>query len=185
MKRANNLIEELSVIAALNWPPEQKAYFVQREADARMIKCVKMHDVFSPDQLSVIFHTIGYMPKEKECFKNASMLVEIAKWMSLHYDSAIPETKYVEGFVYSCGCLPVEHAFVKVGNKYIDPTFEKALNLDVCNEEYVALIELDAETMNKYQLETGFYGGLYEYDYLLKHIPAQAEKMRALNPHRK
>lgn len=79
------------------------------------------------------------------------------------------------------GLLEIEHAFVKVGDKYIDPTFERALHRDVCKEMYAALIELDPETMAKYQLETGYYGDLYQYDYLCKHRPEIATKMRARN----
>ena len=114
------------------------------------------------------------------CYKNAAELVTLMEqhaWM-------FPEPGiYVEGYAYCYGLLPIEHAFVKVGDKYIDPTFERALHRDVRKEMYASCIELDPETMARYQLETGFYGDLYVYDYMCKNRPELAQQIRARNPH--
>lgn len=180
----NVIIEELKARATLDWNPEQKAYFVKMAEDARPVQCVRMRDVFTPDQLQFIFKTIGYRTHQKQCYKNASDLVNAVEWMATHYDSSVPGVKYVEGFAYSCGLLPIEHAFVKVGEKYIDPTFERALHLDVREEMYASLIELECAEMNRLQAESGFYGELYQYAYLKRFRADLAAKKRALNPHK-
>ena len=179
----NRIIEELRAKASLNWNPEQKAWFEQQANDARVVHCVRMRDAFTPEQLRFLFQTMGYKTQQKMCYKNAAELVERVEWMAQHYDSDVFEIKYVEGFAYCYGLLPIEHAFVKVGDKYIDPTFERALHRDVRNEMYVSCVELDCDTMRNYQLETGFYGELYVYDYMCKHRPELAEQIRARNPH--
>ena len=179
----NRIIDELKAVALLDWAPEQKAFYEQRAADAKPVECVPMHDVFTPEQLKHLFKTFGYTIQPKMCYKNAADLIQIVtRWFFL-LDFYLP-IKYVEGFAYDeYGLSPIEHAFVKIGNKYIDPTFERALHWDVLEEMYVSCIELDPETMTRYQLETGFYGELYQYDYLCKNRPELAVRKRALNPH--
>lgn len=179
----NRIIDELKAVAGLDWNPEQKAFYEQRAADARVVECVPMRDAFTPEQLQFLFKNTGYKTQQKMCYKNAAELVERAEWMAAHFDSGVPEMKYVEGYAYCYGLLPIEHAFVKVGDKYIDPTFERALHRDVRKEMYASCIELDAETMVRYQQETGFYGELYQYDYMCKNRPELAQQIRARNPH--
>jgi len=179
----NRIIEELRARASLAWDAEQKAYYEQIAADARIVQCVPMRDVFTPEQLQFLFHTMGYKAQQKKCYVNASELIEQIEWMGRHFDPSVPEVKYVEGYAYFQAFLPIEHAFVKVGDKYIDPTFEKALHINVTNELYVSCIELGFDTMAKYQSETGFYGELYMYDYMCKNRPEMAARMRARNPH--
>lgn len=179
----NRIIEELRARASLGWNPEQKAWFDQQANDARPVQCVRMRDAFTPEQLQFLFKNTGYKTQQKMCYRNAAELVERAEWMAAHFDSGVPEIKYVEGYAYCYGLLPIEHAFVKVGDLYIDPTFERALHRDVRKEMYASCIELDPETMAKYQMETGFYGELYVYDYMCKNRPELAAQIRARNPH--
>ena len=179
----NRIIDELKAVAGLDWNPEQKAFYEQRAADARPVECVPMRDVFTPEQLQFLFKNTGYKTQQKMCYRNAAELVVRAEWMAAHFDSGVPEIKYVEGYAYCYGLSPIEHAFVKVGDLYVDPTFERALHRDVRKELYAACIELDAETMAKYLLETGYYGELYAYDYMCKHRPELAAQIRARNPH--
>ena len=179
----NQIIEELRAKASLDWNPEQKAWFEQQANDARPVQCVRMRDAFTPEQLQFLFKNTGYKTQQKMCYRNAAYLVECVAWMAGHFDPDVPETKYVEGFAYAYGLLPIEHAFVKVGDLYVDPTFERALHRDVRNELYVSCIELDALTMANYQLETGFYGELYVYDYMKRNRPELAAQIRARNPH--
>lgn len=175
----NVIIEELKARATLDWNPEQKAYFVKMAEDARPVQCVRMRDVFTPEQMR--FLRLNYHARKKECYKNAAELVRL---ISHPLAFLFPEpVRYVEGFAYSCGLLPIEHAFVKVGDKYIDPTFERALKINPDGEQYVSLIELDCRTMAKLQVETGFYGDLYMYDYMKHHNPRLAAQIRARNPH--
>lgn len=179
----NRIIDELWQKASLNWEPTQKHWFEQQAKDARPVECVRMRDVFTPGQLEFLCKTMGYKTQQKQCYRNAAELVERVEWMAAHYDPDVPEIKYVEGFAYAYDLLPIEHAFVKVGDKYIDPTFERALHRDVRREMYASCLELDAETMCQYQSETGYYGELYLYDYLQRFRPELAASMRARNPH--
>ena len=179
----NHIIEELRAKAALDWNPEQKAWFEQQANDARPVQCVRMRDAFTPEQLQFLFKNIGYKTQQKMCYRNAAILVESIEWMAFHFDQSVGEPIYVEGFAYAYGLLPIEHAFVKVGDLYVDPTFERALHRDVRNELYVSCIEMDCATMRHYQLETGYYGELYVYDYMCKNRPELAAQIRARNPH--
>lgn len=182
MMETNYIIDELKAVAGLDWNPEQKAFYEQRAADARPVECVPMRNVFTPEQLRFLFKAAGYKTKQKMCYKNAADLVNlIANPIGVLLFSE--PIWYVEGYAYGCGLLSIEHAFVKYGDKYIDPTFEQALHRDVRKEMYVSCIELEPVTMARYLLETGFYGDLYQYDYLCKNRPELAAKMRALNPH--
>ena len=174
----NHIIEELRAKAALDWNPEQKAWFVQQANDARAVQCVQMRDAFTPEQLQLI-RNWGYKTQQKMCYRNAAELIRLISW-----DSRFTEpVRYVEGFAYAYGLLPIEHAFVKYGDVYIDPTFERALHRDVRKEMYASCIELDPLTMANYQLETGYYGELYVYDYMCKNRPELAAQIRARNPH--
>lgn len=176
----NLIIDELRAVALLDWAPEQKAFYKQRAADAKAVECVPMHDVFTPEQLQFIFKNAGYKAQQKMCYKNAADLVQL---ISHPLAFIFPEpVRYVEGYAYCCELLPIEHAFVKIGEKYIDPTFERALHCDVREEIYVSCIELDPETMTRYQQETGYYGELYQYDYFCKNRPELAERKRSMNP---
>ena len=174
----NHIIDELRAVAALDWNPEQKAYYEQRAADARPVECVRMRDVF--DEHKMLFLRVNYKAQRKMCYRNAAELVAL---MGQHTWMFPEPAVYVEGFAYAYELLPIEHAFVKIGDKYIDPTFERALHRDVRKEMYASCIELDPETMERYQLETGFYGELYVYDYMCKNRPELAQQIRARNPH--
>lgn len=158
--------------------PDQKAYYEQRAKDARPVECVPMRDVFTPEQLRFLRDKLGYRPQQRMCYRNAAELVRLIAGLGALTLTTAP-VRYVEGYAYCYGLLPIEHAFVKIGDKYIDPTFERALHRDVRKEMYVALIELDPQTMAQYQAETGFYGELYQYDYLKRNKPEIAAKMIA------
>lgn len=56
-------------------------------------------------------------------------------------------------------------AFNKVGDAYIDITFEFALHENPSIYEYVTFGEYDAKTIRKAVLETGYYGGIYNWLY--------------------
>ena len=175
----NPIINDLNARASFDWPDEQKAYFVQIAADAKPVDCVRMRDALTPEQMKWV-RLMGYHTHQKRCYRNASDLVRILGKAADEWEMDI---KYVEGFAFSCGLLSIEHAFVKIGDKYIDPTFERALKLDVRCEHYVSCLELDEQTLNRYQFETGYYGELYRYDYALRHRPELAARIRQINPH--
>jgi hypothetical protein len=76
--------------------------------------------------------------------------------------------EYVEGKVLCCG-LSIDHAWVKIGDIYIDPTFEYALGKDVSQEKYAALQEFPLSLVRSYQLKTQVYGDIYR-QWLLEQI---------------
>lgn len=174
----NHIVEELRAKASLDWNPEQKAWFEQQANDARPVQCVRMRDAFTPEQLRLI-RNWGYKTQQKMCYRNATELIRLIA-MDCRFSEPV---RYVEGFAYAYGLLLIEHAFVKYGDVYIDPTFERALRRDVRKEMYASCIELDPLTMANYQLETGYYGELYVYDYMCKNRPELAAQIRARNPH--
>ena len=156
----NPCIQELKAFASLPMAPGQKAFFERRLSDAREVRCCAMEDVFNPAQIRFLRKV--YHPRKKECYKNASDLVELGPFNGF---GKIGEFKYVEGLCCPSGLIPIEHAFVKVGDLYIDPTFEMALKEDVSRNYYVSLIEIDWEDLAQIQAETGFYGEIYRYRY--------------------
>ena len=178
----NVIIQELRARASLGWKPEQQSWFEQQANDALPVQCVRMRDAFTPEQLQFLFKKLGYKTQQKMCYRNAAELVRLIGGLGAFTLTTAP-VRYVEGYAYCYGLLPIEHAFVKVGDLYVDPTFERALHRDVRKEIYASCIELDFETMARYQLETGFYGELYVYDYMCKNRPELAAQIRARNPH--
>ena len=60
-----------------------------------------------------------------------------------------------------CGAFGIEHAWNKVGDKYVDITMELALGRDVNEEEYMSLGEYDEETITRITNKTEFYGNIY------------------------
>ena len=171
----NIIIEYLEAYTKLGWnDPSQKSFLEQQAKDARPVQCVRMRDVFNPAQMEFLRGV--YRTKQKECFKNSSKLVNLlASW------SSIQPVRYVEGFAYHPGLMPIDHAFVKIGDKYIDPTFERALHLDVRKELYVSVFECDFYTMVDYMLKLGTYGPLYEFAWCLSNDPERASRMERYN----
>lgn len=80
----NRIIEELRARASLDWNPEQKAWFEQQANDARVVECVRMRDVFTPEQLQFLFKNTGYKTQQKMCYKNAAELVEQVRARNPH-----------------------------------------------------------------------------------------------------
>jgi hypothetical protein len=170
----NPIIEQLKGMTQLKWGREQQSYYEQIVKDCRPVQCERMRDVLTAKQLEFIKGF--YHAQQKQCYRNAAELVflmERADWL-------FPEpVRYIEGYAYYL--FPIEHAFVKYGDRYIDPTFERACHLDVRKELYASLIELEPDMLRRYLLETGHYGNLYQYDYWLKHEPIRAAAIRKMN----
>ena len=166
------IIEELRQMALWKLPAEQHNYYSQVAEDAIAVECVPMASVFTPEQLAII-KKARYKPKQHQCYKNSSELVAICS------TNRIPNVYYCEGFVLSNNIVRIEHAFVKVGDKYIDPTFEKCLKVDVTGCTYATIMEIDNREMWDLQLESGYYGELYRYRYIKRTHPEWANKLRA------
>lgn len=64
--------------------------------------------------------------------------------------------------------FPIDHAFNKVGDYYIDITFELVLKEDVSKTNYVVFGEYDNNQVLEVGDETGVWGGCYNYFWMKK-----------------
>lgn len=145
------IIKEIEMMLQLPLNERQKAYFIDLFNAANPVKIVPATDVLEDYELDYIRHVIK--PKPKECYRNSHLLCE-----------AFPERiLYCEGKVNVP--IPIDHAFNKVGDAYIDITFEFALHENPSIYEYVTFGEYDAKTIRKAVLETGYYGEIYKWLY--------------------
>lgn len=145
------IIKEIEMMLELPMHERQKAYFQDLLNAAKPVKIVPAADVLEDYELDYIRHVIK--PKPNECYRNSHLLCE-----------AFPERiLYCEGKTNVP--IPIDHAFNKVGDAYIDITFEFALHETPSIYEYVTFGEYDAKTIRKAVLETGYYGEIYKWLY--------------------
>lgn len=154
MEKTNPIIEELQALTRLGFVGKQKAYFERMFADAKPVRCVSVREVFTLDEILRIKTIIN--PKQGHCYRNAVLLADL-----------FPErVSYVEGFGY-VDYWKIEHAFNRVGEKYIDITWEMALKMDVTEVPYVTLIEATRdEVIQDVQAHGNVTGDYYLHQYL-------------------
>ena len=147
----SEIIKEIEMMLELPLHEKQKEYLQGLLKAAKPVKVVRAADVLEDYELEYIRHVIK--PKPKECHRNSHLLCE-----------AFPERiLYCEGKTNVP--IPIDHAFNKVGDTYIDITFEFALHENPSIYEYVTFGEYDAKTIRKVVLETGYYGEIYKWLY--------------------
>lgn len=147
-QKENVLIKELQTIAGMV-SGSQAEFYNQMLKDAKPIKVSKLAEVYSVMEIAKI--KTFFNPQPKLCYKNATLF-------ALYF----PGVEYVEGKM-TCGRkFGIEHAWNKVGDKYIDITMELALERDPSEEEYLVLGEYDAETLSKAYSDRGYYGEIYQ-----------------------
>ena len=147
----SEIIKEIEMILKLPLHDRQKIYYQELLKAAKPVKVVRAADVLEDYELEYIQHVLK--PKPKECYRNAHLLCE-----------AFPDRfQYCEGKANVP--IPIDHAFNKVGDVYIDITFEFALNENPSIYEYVSFGEYDAKTIRKAVLQTGYYGQVYRWLY--------------------
>lgn len=146
--KENSLIAELRNIAQFLGKGKQAEFYRQMLKDAKPIKVVRLSEVFTETQIAAIKRCVK--PKAKECFRNATLFAQ-----------NFPDVKYVEGRMTICGALGIEHAWNKIGDKYVDITMELVLERDPTKEEYITLGEYDRETVCNICIESGWYGNIY------------------------
>lgn len=113
--KENSLIVELRTFAKLIGEEGRQAEFYrQMLRDAKPIEVVRLSEVFTDTEIKAIKRFVN--PKVKECYRNATLFSHI-----------YPEVKYVEGKMTCCGAFGIEHAWNKVGDKYVDITMELVL----------------------------------------------------------
>lgn len=149
----SKIIKELCQLAEII-NGKAKKYYESMIADATPIRIAPLSEVFDEETINLIKTQIN--PESKLCFKNATMLCTL-----------FPDrVKYVEGRFTVCGLFSTEHAWNKVGDKYIDITMEIALGRNPAEEEYIALGEYEESEILPYLFESKVYGGIYEQKFL-------------------
>lgn len=153
----SEIIQEIKSILGLPLHKKQKAYYEELLKVAKPVKIVRASDVLEDYELEYIQHVIK--PKQRRCYKNAHLLCE-----------AFPDRiMYCEGKANVP--FTIDHAFNKVGDAYIDITFEFAFNEDPSIYEYVSFGEYNAETIRRVTNKTGYYGEIYKHLYCEKTTP--------------
>jgi hypothetical protein len=145
--KESKLVIELKTVATI-MSGRQREFYDQMIKDAKDCKVVPLSEALSKKDIQQIKSIIK--PQPKMCYKNAHLLTKI-----------IPGAVYVEGKVTCLGAFGIEHAWNKIGDKYVDITMELALGRDVNEEEYMSLGEYDEETITRITNKTEFYGNIY------------------------
>lgn len=147
------IIEEMRAFMRLDLNPRQKQYFADTIAVAKRVDIVRAADVFNDYELEIIRDILK--PQPQQCYRNAHLLCQL-----------FPErVRYCEGKTFAF--IPIEHAFNRVGDKYVDITFEFALQYaELLEHEYVVFGEYDLRTLERITRETGYYGDIYRNIYI-------------------
>lgn len=152
-KTKNPIIRELKELSKIG-NERQRAYIEQVLKDAKPIKCVPLDEVFTPAEIRTIKKVLR--PKKRQCYRNSALMTELFP----------DKCKYVEGYGWN-GIFKVEHAFNRVGDKYIDITYELVLRVDVSELPYVALIEAERdEIISDIQAHDNITGDYYLHTFL-------------------
>ena len=75
---------------------------------------------------------------------------------------------YCEGFMSTFG-IPIEHAFNKVGDVYVDITKELALKESPSDTEYIVLGEYNSIDALQAMAVEGYYGNVYRQMFIDSH----------------
>lgn len=73
--------------------------------------------------------------------------------------------EYVEGYYGVMGVLGTEHAWNRIGDKYIDITAELVLEKNIADEHYVQLMTMGADEVIDMVLEEDCYTWLFGVKY--------------------
>lgn len=130
-------------------------------SDIKEVICKPIKEVLNDEEWGLLEQGTIMSLQMKECYSNSLHIVEAS--------SAIrDDVRYVEGYSLVVNVLPILHAWVKVGEDYIDPTFELVLKKDVTKETYGALGEYTYDYALSRMAEWGTYGNVYMQDNLRK-----------------
>lgn len=148
----NRVIAELKTMSSL-LSGKQKEIYQEMIADAEDVKIVPIRKVFSDEEINLVKRIVK--PQRHECYKNAFQLTTLFP----------NKVEYCEGKVTVGKILSIDHAWNKVGDKYVDITLELALEYDMnlLEEDYAMLGKWDSEELLSIALDMKVYGGVYEY----------------------
>lgn len=151
--KKNVIVEQTEKFAQL-CSGRQKAFYERMLFDLEEVKVSPLSEVFTKDEIEEIKRCVA--PKMKECYKNAFDLAR------LFHD----RVQYVEGYSTIAGALPFEHAFNKIGDKYVDITRELALKEKPDDGEiYMKMGTYTVEECLDVMYKTGVYGGMYYHTF--------------------
>lgn len=158
------IIEEMRAFLRLDLPDRQRQYFTDTIAAAKRVEVVKAADVFDEREIELIRRIIR--PEKQACYRNAHLL-------TLLFPDRV---RYCEG--KTLAIIPIDHAFNRVGDKYVDITFEMALKDDgFTGYEYVVFGEYPAGIIETITGQTGYYGEIYRFCYC-----AEQMALEKMNP---
>lgn len=158
------IIEEMRAFLRLGLPERQRKYFADTIDVAKRVEVVPAADVFNELEIELIRRVVR--PEVKGCYRNAHLL-------TLLFPDRV---RYVEGKTHTV--IPIDHAFNRVGDKYIDITFEFALELDPTQYEYVAFGEYPAGVIEEIANKTGYYGDIYRFCYCAAQMALEKKNPR-------
>ena len=136
----------------------QQIYYQGIADNSKDIECVPLAEAFTPEELKDIKKYLH--PQPKECYRNATKLCE------LFPDKVL----YCEGLM-DCFGFGIDHAWNKVGDKYVDITMEIALDRsdEIKDTSYLLYGEWDFWTINRVMVKTGCFGEVYRTLFVEKH----------------
>ena len=152
-EKRNYIFTQLEMMSEIT-SGKQKEYYQHQLDCAKPIECVSIREVLSEKDIDLIKRIIN--PQPKECYKNAASLAML-----------FPDRiEYVEGYYGVEGVFGTEHAWNRVGDKYIDITAELVLKKDVKKEDYVKLMVLSSREITDLLLKENCYTWFFDKKYL-------------------
>ncbi len=148
----SSIMKEMETIASM-LSGKQKEVYEEMIRDAKPVKVVPLKDVFTEREIEFIKKVIK--PQRHECYKNSFQLTTL-----------FPDrVEYCEGKTTVKQFISIEHAWNKVGDKYVDITMELVLGYDMSclSEDYVSFGEWNAVDLLELSADMEFYGGVYEH----------------------
>ena len=162
VKSKDQQIIEMLKFFAKNMSGVQQELYQQKVKDAESVDIVPLSEVFTPEEIADIKKRVH--PQPKMCYENAWKLCDRFEYEGNH------KIEYCEGYLNMRG-FPIDHAFNKVDDKYVDITIELALGRNVAEEgdTYITLGTYNTDEVRKILLQNGFYGDIYNTIFLNKY----------------
>ena len=135
---------------------KQREFYTEILQNIKPVRVVSLKDVFTEQEIKRI-KQIDI--QQNECYRNSYLLTALFPGRIM----------YVEGKVLPENLITIDHAFNRVGEVYVDVTFEIVLKLDVSRQRYASIAEYDLHTLSRIISASGYWGGCYEYEWIRKH----------------
>lgn len=148
------IIEEIQAFHTIT-SGKQKEYYADLLRNIKPVKIVPLGSVFTDEEISRIKQM---NIRRNECYRNSHLLTALFPGRVM----------YVEGRVLPENLIPIDHAFNRVGDVYVDVTFELALKLDVTRQQYASIAEYDLLDLKRIITETGYWGDCYNHEWRKK-----------------